>query len=140
MRYEKSDRIQNESYCCPVHFLEDAIETLFDESLETKCIHIISDKYLTETLLKLICQTTINDFEFELSLIDFNKENDEIDEYRITIFDDGEVYIEPAIDEDGEYYDCDGFIFAECEVSEDAYNGNNRGNDTMIFSIESDYE
>jgi hypothetical protein len=136
MHYEKSERIQHESYCCPVHFMQDILDTLFDEDLEIGQVHIISDKYTTEQLVKTICQITVNDFEFELQVVDFDKFDDEIDEYMITILNNGEVYVEKAINKDAEYYDCDGFMFVESEVSEDAYNGNNRGNDVMVFSIE----
>ena len=136
MKYKLTDRIQYESYCCPFHLLEDVIDTLFEESLNIDQVHIISDKYLTESLIKTICQTGVNDFEFDLQTIDFDKLDDEIDEYRITILDDGEVFIEPAINKNAEHYDCDGFIFAECEVSEDAYNGNNRHCDVMVFDVE----
>lgn len=136
MKYKLTDRIQHESYCCPFHLLEDVINTLFEESLNIDQVHIISDKYLTESLIKTICQTGVNDFEFDLQIIDFDKLDDEIDEYRITILDDGEVFIEPAINKNAEYYDCDGFIFAECEVSEDAYNGHNRHCDVIVFEVE----
>lgn len=136
MKYKLTDRIQYESYCCVYHLIYDVIETLLDESIDIESVHIIADKDLIEELIKVICQTTVNDFEFELSCIDFQLYNDEIDEYRMTIFDDGSVYIEPAIDKNAEYYDCDGFIFAECEVSEDAYSGNNRHCDVMVFDVE----
>ena len=136
MNYEKSDRIQHESYCCIPHFVQDVIATLFDEDLETDQVHIIADTELTEALFKVICQTTVNDFEFDLAMIDFDKFDDEIDEYCITILDDGEVFIEKAIDKNAIYFERDGFIFAESEVSEDAYNGRNRHCDVMVFEIE----
>ena len=41
-----------------------------------------------------------------------------------------------AIDKNAEYYERDGFIFVESEVSEDAYNGRNRHCDVMVFEIE----
>jgi hypothetical protein len=138
MRYEKSERVQHENYCCIPHFLEDVIATLFSEDLEIDQVHIIADTYLTEAIFKIICQTTINDFEFDLTVIKFDTEDYDTDEYRITILNDGEVFVEPAIDKDAEYYDCDGFIFVESEVNEDAYSGNNRNNDVMIFSIDED--
>jgi hypothetical protein len=138
MRYEKSERVQHENYCCIPHFLEDVIATLFSEDLEIDQVHIIADTYLTEAIFKTICQTTINDFEFDLTVIKFDTEDYDTDEYRITILNDGEVFVEPAIDKDAEYYDCDGFIFVESEVNEDAYSGNNRNNDVMIFSIDED--
>jgi hypothetical protein len=138
MRYEKSERVQHENYCCIPHFLEDVLDTLFSEDLEIDQVHIIADTYLTEAIFKIICQTTINDFEFDLTVIKFDTEDYDTDEYRITILNDGEVFVEPAIDKDAEYYDCDGFIFVESEVNEDAYSGNNRNNDVMIFSIDED--
>lgn len=135
MKYEKSERVQHESYCCIHNFITDVIDTLFDEDLDNKSVHIIADKYLVEELIKVICQVRVNDFEFDLAMLDFNTIDDEIDEYCITIFDDGDVYVLPAINKDAEYYDCDGFIFAECEVSEDAYNGNNCDCNVMVFDI-----
>lgn len=136
MKYEKSERVQFSTYCCIPHLILDALNTLQDEDLNIDQVNIITDKYMTEELIKVICQSDIEDFEFDLAFIDFNMYDESIDEYRITIFDDGEVYIEPAIDKDAEYYDCDGFIFAELGVSDDAYKGNNRGNDVMVFEIE----
>lgn len=140
MRYKISDRIQHENYCCPVSFLEDVIETLFDENLETDQVHIIADTYLTEvifkTIFKTICNTTVNDFEFDSAVVDFDIFDDETDEYCITILNNGEVFLEKAIDKNANYYERDGFIFTECEVSEDAYNGRNRHCDTMVFSID----
>ena len=135
MRYEKSERVQHEHYCCPFHLIQDVIDTLFDGNLDTDQVHIIADKYLTEALIKTICQTGIDDYEFDLVVVDFDIREDQVDEYRITILNDGEVYIEPAINKDAEYYDCDGFIFVEYEVNEDAYNGNNRKNEVMVFSV-----
>ena len=135
MRYEKSERVQHESYCCIPHFIEDVIETLFDEDSDNESVHIIADKYLVEELIKVICQVRVNDFEFDLAMLDFNMIDDEVDEYCITIFDDGEVFVEKAIDKDANYYEYDGFIFAEYEVSEDAYNGRNRRCDVMVFDI-----
>lgn len=136
MRYEKSDRVQHENYCCPVHFMEDVLDTLFNEDLEIDQVHIIADTYLTELIFKTICQITVNDFEFDLTVVKFDAEDYDTDEYRITILNDGQVFVEPAIDKDAEYYDCDGFIFAESEVSEDVYNGHNRHCDVMVFSID----
>lgn len=136
MRYEKSERVQHESYCCINHFVLDVLNTLFDEDSDNESVHIIADKYLVEELIKVICQVRVNDFEFDLAMLDFNTIDDEIDEYCITIFDDGDVYVLPAINKNAEYYDCDGFIFAEYEVSEDAYNGKNRRCDVMVFDID----
>ena len=137
MRYEKTDRVQGvESYCCIPHFVQDVIATLFDEDLEIDQVNIIADTELTEVLFKTICQATINDFEFELAVVDFDKYDDEVDEYCITILNDGQVFIEKAIDKNADYYECDGFIFAESEVSKDAYNGRNRHCDVMVFSID----
>ena len=136
MYYEKSERVQHTSYCCINHFILDVLQTLLDEDMNNESVHIIADKYLVEKLIKIICQVSINDFEFNLVRVDFNIFEDSIDEYRITIFDDGDVFIEPAIDENAEYYGCDGFIFAEYEVSEDAYSGNNRDCNVMVFDIE----
>lgn len=136
MYYEKSDRIQYESYCCVPCFFGDVIETLFNEDLEIDQVHIIADTELTEALIKVLCQTSINDFEFELALVDFDKLDDEVDEYCITILNSGEVFVEKAIDKNANYFERDGFIFAECEVSEDAYNGRNRHCDVMVFDIE----
>ena len=135
MRYEKSERVQHESYCCIPHFITDVIDTLFDEDSDNESVHIIADKYLIEELIKVICQVNVDDFEFNLAMVDFNMIDDEIDEYCITIFDDGDVYVLPAINKDAEYYDCDGFIFVECEVSEDAYYGNNCDCNVMVFDI-----
>ena len=136
MRYEKSERVQHESYCCTSHFIQDVIETLFDEDLLTDQVHIIADTELTEILFKAICQTTVNDFKFDLQIVDFDKFDDEIDEYCITILDDGEVFLEKAVDKNANYYERDGFIFAEYEVSDDAYNGRNRRCDVMVFDID----
>ncbi|MDF2701051.1 MAG: hypothetical protein K0Q49_2615 [Haloplasmataceae bacterium] len=107
MRYEKSVRVQHEDYCCPVHLMQDILDTLLNEESELDMVHIISDKYTTEILLK-------------------------------TILDDGEVFVEKAINKNAEYYDCDGFMFVESEVSEDVYNGHNRGNDVMVFTVDVD--
>jgi hypothetical protein len=136
MKYEKSDRIQYEDYCCVPHFMEDVVNTLFNEDLEIDQVHIIADTYLTEAIFKTICQIKVNDFEFDLTVVKFDAEDYDTDEYRITILNDGQVFVEPAIDKNANYYDCDGFIFAETEVSEDAYNGNNRHCDVMVFEIE----
>ena len=57
----------------------------------------------------------------------------------ITILDDGEVFIEPAINKDAEYYECDGFMFVESEVSEDVYSEINEYNDVMVFSIDEEF-
>lgn len=138
MIYEKSDRVQRTEYGCPVCFMQDVIETLFDEDSDVDQVNIIADTYLTEVILKTICRVQIDDFEFDLDFIDFNTSDDNIDEYKITIFDDGDVYIEPAINKDAEYYDCDGFMFVEADVSDDAYNGNNRHCDVMVFTIENE--
>ena len=100
MRYEKSERVQHESYCCIPHFIEDVIETLFDEDSDNESVHIVADKYLVEELIKVICQVRVNDFEFDLAMLDFNMIDDEVDEYCITIFDDGEVFVDKAIDKD----------------------------------------
>jgi hypothetical protein len=139
MRYEISDRIQHENYCCPAHFMEDVIDTLFSEDLETDKVHIIADTELTEVLFKVISQITVNDFEFDFAVVDYDKFDDEIDEYCITILNDGEVFIEKAIDKNANYFELDGFVFAESEVSEDVYNGRNRHCDVMVFSID-EYE
>ena len=136
MLYEKSERVQHESYCCISHFIQDVIDTLLNEDSDNESVHIIADKYLVEELIKVICQVRVNDFEFDLAMLDFNTIDDEIDEYCITIFDDGEVFVEKAIDKDANYYEYDGFIFAEYEVSEDAYNGRNRRCDVMVFDID----
>lgn len=136
MKYEKSERVQHEDYCCPVHFMEDVLDTLYNEDLEIDQVNIIADTYLTEVIFKTICKITVNDFEFDLAVVDFDRLDDEVDEYIITILNDGEVFIEPAINKDAEYFECDGFIFAESEVSEDAYNGKNRSCDVMVFSID----
>lgn len=136
MRYEKSDRVQHDNYCCEISFIEDVLDTLFDEDLNVDNVSIIADTYIIELLLKTICRLEIDDFEFDLQAIDFNKFNDACDKYKIMLFKDGEMYVESAIDRDANYYDCDSFIFVESEVSEDAYSGNNRHNDVMVFSID----
>jgi hypothetical protein len=138
MRYEKSVRVQHEDYCCPVHLMQDILDTLLNEESELDMVHIISDKYTTEILLKTICQIESDEIELELQVIDFDKYDDEVDEYMITILDDGEVFVEKAINKNAEYYDCDGFMFVESEVSEDVYNGHNRGNDVMVFTVDVD--
>lgn len=135
MYYEKSERVQHTSYCCINHFILDVLETLLDEDMNNESVHIIADKFLVEKLIKVICQANIDDFEFNLALVDFYRFDDTIDEYRITIFTDGEVYVESAINKNANYYDCDGFIFAECEVSDDVYMGNNKHCDVMVFDI-----
>lgn len=136
MRYNISNRVQKESYCCEVSFIQDVLSTLFNPDLDTDCVDIISDKYMTECILKAICKVEINGFEFDLQMIEFGLDEDGIDEYRITISDDGSIYIEPAIDKNAEYYMCDGFMFVEREVSSDVYLGDNRRNNVMVFSIE----
>ena len=136
MRYEKSERIQGiETYCCPVSFFGDVLETLFDESNDAGMVHIIADDFITEKLIKFICAIKIEGFDFDLQSIDFDKNID--DEFRITILDNGEVDIEPSTNDKGEYFECDGFIFADIDVDEDAFNGENRRCDTIIFEIES---
>lgn len=134
MKYEKSDRVQHESYCCLLCFLSDVLETLFDESNDEGQVHIIADEFITGELIKLICKVEIDDFEFDLQVVEFDKDNAE--EYRITILDSGEVYIESAVDKNGEYHDCDGFIFADVDVDESVIQGNNRRCDVMIFDID----
>ena len=136
MRYELSNRIQEESYCCEHCLLVDIVETLFNEDLDTDQVNIIASTYTTEKLIKAICQITIEGFEFDLQLLDFDKFDDETDEYRITILDDGEVFVESAVNKDAVYHDCDGFMFVESEVSEDAYSGNNRRCDVVVFEVE----
>ena len=135
MRYKMQERVQKESYCCTVSLLEDVVNTLFDEELCNECVHIITDKHMTEKLVKNICQLTINDFTFNLTYVNFDSLDDSIDEYRITIYNNGKVYVSSAIDENAEYYSCDGFLFVEYEVSEDVYRGNNRNCDTIVFDI-----
>ena len=138
MIYEKSERVQHNTYESIPHLIMDALETLQNEDLYIDQVHIIADKYMTEKLIKIICRAQLDDFTFDLSIIDFSIDEDLVDDYRTTILDTGEVYIEPAIDKDANYYDCEGFIFAEADVSPDAYNGNNRGNNTMVFKIENE--
>jgi len=138
MRYELSERIQEETYCCPVSFFGDVLETLFDKSNDAGMVHIIADEFITEELIKFICAVKIEGFDFDLT-IDFDKSID--DEFRITILDNGEVNIEPSTNDNGEYFECDGFIFADIDVDEDAFNGENRRCDVVVFEIESfDYE
>lgn len=135
MKYQISERVQHVHYCCEIDFIKDVLETLLNEDLNSGCVNIIADKEITELILKTICKVDINSFEFELKEIDFSKDFRDIDEYRIILFDDGTVYVEPAIDKDADYYDCDGFIFVESEVSEDSYLGSNASCDVMVFSI-----
>lgn len=134
MRYEKTDRIQYERYCCTGCFFTDVLSTLFDESNDTGLVHIIADDIVTEELIKLICQIEIEGFEFDLSGIEFKKR--EFDEFLVTISTDGEVFVDSSTDKNGEYYECDGFIFADIEVDSKAFEGNNRRCDTMIFEID----
>ena len=98
MKYEMSDRIQFEDYCCYGSFMCDVIETLYDESLDIDEVNIIADTYTTENIIKTICQISMEDFKFELMLAKFDKANNEVDEYEITILNDGEVFVESAID------------------------------------------
>ena len=135
MRYEVSERVQSEKYCCNECFLADVIATLFDESLNIDQVDIITDRYKTAELIKLLSSITVNGFEFELAIIDFNIYEDAIDEYKISITNDGEVYVESAINKDAEYHECYGFMFVDESVSQDAYEGNNALNDVMVFEI-----
>lgn len=139
MNYEYSDRVQFSSYDDTLYFVLDVIDTLLNKEYKPECVTIISDKYTTEDIIKTICQVKFDDFQFDFSLIDFNKMDDSIDEYSITLFDDGEVYVKRAIDKNAEYYEHDSFMFVETDVSSDSYNGVNRSNDVMVFSINDSY-
>lgn len=134
MLYEKTDRIQSALYETTLDLLADAIETLLDEEVDVDQVNILVSEYTAEELIKTICQTQINDFEFILQSLSFNR-GDGIDEYRVSICDDGEVYVEHAMDKDGNYFDCDGFIFAESCISPLSAEGNNRHCDVMVFDI-----
>ena len=132
MKFNKSERI--ESYCYPttLDFINDVIETILDEDNYERSANIVSDINTTKELLEFIIWSKLENFDFDIQVVDFR---DEVEDYLITILDIGEVYIEPAINKNGEYYDLDGFIFAHKNVSSDAYNGRNRNCDTMVFSI-----
>lgn len=132
MKFNKTDRVQ--SYCYPttLDFVNDVIETILDEDNFERSANIISDFNTTNELLEFIQSSKLENFDFDIQIIDFR---DEVEEYMITILDDGEVYVEPAIDKNGEYYDLDGFIFAHKNIGSEVYSGRNRNCDTMVFTI-----
>ncbi len=135
MKYKLQERIQHCHYECEHEFLFDVLSTLIDEELMADSVSIISDKCTTELIMRTMCQMKFEDFIFDFQSIDFRMNDESIDEYFIHIFNDGEVYIEPAINKDAEYKECDGILFVESEVSEDAYQESNQFNEVMVFSI-----
>jgi hypothetical protein len=135
MRYQKSERIQNEDYSSISEFLNDVIETLIDESNYEQTVNIIADTELTEMLIKEFYSNNVEDFKFNLQIVDYTQKDNTITEFKITILSDGEVFIEPAMDKNGEYYDCDGFIFLQNEITDKILKGNNRRCDAIVFEI-----
>ena len=133
MKFSKSDRIQTYTYETTLDFINDVIETVLDEDNFERSANIISDFNTTNELLEFIKASDLEYFKFDIQIEDFR---DDAEEYLITILDIGEVYVEPVIASNGEYYDLDGFIFAHKNIGSDVYTGKNRNCDTMVFSID----
>lgn len=133
MKFNKSDRVQNYCYHTTLDFINDVIETILDEDNFERSANIISDFNTTNELLEFIKSSNLENFDFDIQIVDFR---DEIEEYMITILDIGEVYVEPAVDKNGKYYDLDGFIFTHKNIGSEVFNSKNRNCDVMVFSID----
>lgn len=132
MRFKNHTRIQNESYSSISELIADAIETVMDEQNDERKTNIISSRQITEDFLDYINKSEL-DFKFDEPLTNYKDGNDE---YMLTICDDGEVYVDPTTDKNGEYYDLDGFIYVHNDVNLDILNGNNRRCDVIIYSVD----
>jgi hypothetical protein len=137
VKYKRTERVQFDSYSSTMDFMNDVIETLLDEDNIDEQATIIADRDTIVNILDLIDRNLIDNFEFEIQYNIFD-EMDKIknDIYRLDILDDGEIFIEKAVNHNGDYYDCDGFIFAEKHIDMDAYQNNNRRCDVMVFDID----
>lgn len=133
MRYEKSDRIQNENYSSTTDLLNDIIETLLDESNYEKTINIFADREIIADICEIMKTVDINQFEFDFQTEEINDNFNGIG--MITIFEDGAIFVNSATDKNDKFYECDGFLFVHKDVDEEAIQGRNRRCDVMIFDL-----
>lgn len=136
MKYKKENRVQHESYSSVYELVTDAIETLQSINDGEEVVNIIADKQGMDEILAVIGENNIEDFVFETPTPDPNvMELDEL--YATSIYSDGEVYLENAINvSHDDYYNYDGFMFVHKDVDSDIYHYDNRKCDVMVFDID----
>lgn len=133
MKYEKTDRIQDEDYYSNVDFLNDVIETLLDESNYEKTISIFADKEIISEICETMKNADINQFEFDFQTEEINENFNGIG--MITLYEDGAIFVDSATDKNNNFYECDGFLFVHKDVDKEAIQGRNRRCDVMVFDI-----
>lgn len=137
MRYEKSDRVQRESYSSAIELVYDIVETLNDESNYDDVVNVIAPKDIVIKLINFLDNVYVKNldanFTFDVKDLDLSDFEDNI--ITLAVYRDGEIYLESATDCDNEFYECDGFIFLHNDVDIAAIENNNRRCDTIIFEI-----
>jgi hypothetical protein len=130
MRYKKSERVQSETYSSVEELILDAIEAIKDEDNYERSVSIIANRDIIEYVAEYIEQSEL-DFKFDIVVADFR---DNVDEYIIDIIDTGEVWIEP-VKVNNSYCELSGFMYVHKNIDLEAYNGENRRNDVIVFSL-----
>jgi len=108
-----------EEFCCEHCLVNNVLEAMFEiQSMkdgEYTSVAIMCKEDLAEKLIKLFGNTTLNDFEFDFTVINFDKVDYE-GEYVVLVDTNGEVSVEKIYDEDGlQTFDEDLiFISDEC--------------------------
>jgi len=109
-----------EEFCCEHCLLSNVLEAMFEiQSMNDgkyTSVAIMCNEDLTEKLIKLFGNTTLNDFEFDFTFLDFDK-IDYGSEYVIIVNTEGEVSVDKAYYDDGELQTFDEdliFISDEC--------------------------
>lgn len=135
MKYNKENRVQHENYSSIYEFITDVVETLQDEGNYEDVVNIIAEKPVLDEILSTIGENNVKDFKFVTPTPDQNiMEIDEL--YTTSIYSDGEVYLENAINPNyDDYYNYDGFMFIHKDVNDDIYQLSNRNCDVIVFDI-----
>lgn len=134
MKYEKSERVQETTYSPIDEFVYDLVETLNDEEYCNDAVNVIAGKEVMTDLIDTINSKILKDFEFDMD--DLKPSEIKSDILNLSVFSDGEAYLESAIDSNGRFYDCESFIYLHNEIDREALMYENRKCDAIVFGIE----
>lgn len=141
MKYQRTDKVQSADFSCLEELKCDIIENLLslpeaDEVFKT--INIIVDKNKAFDLFKILFESDVNGFNFEIDeefeneLNLYNLKNE--DTLLITVCDDGKIWIDKA---NINYYFESQFFYIDADVKAKWQTKIDNGcNEILIFDIE----